>query len=113
MAASFPVPPTRRDLPIGSFAEATLRLHPNCPEETASRIARHACLKYSGRVGRSAAAKELRPEAIKLAVIAHIRHEHTNYDELMGRGVERGDAREAVRGAVDGILCEWGERKGA
>ena len=92
---------------INQFSEAIHRFYPNCPKETASRIARHACLKYSERVGRSAAAKEFDPEAIKLAVIAHIRHERTNYDELMGIGAERSDAREAVRGAVDQILWEW------
>jgi len=34
----------------------------------------HACRRYSGRVGRSAAAKEFRVEAIDLAVRAHVLH---------------------------------------
>ena len=70
-------------------------------------IATHACRKYSGRVGRTAAAKELSPEAIRLAVIAHIRHAHTNYDELLARYADRDTARERIRGEVSAILDDW------
>ena len=70
-------------------------------------IAEHACRKYSGRVGRTAAAKELSPEAIRLAVIAHIRHVHTNYDELLAQYADRGAARERIRGNVSAILDDW------
>jgi len=34
-----------------------------------------------GRGGRSAAAKSFDEEAVRLAVIAHIRHRETDYDE--------------------------------
>ena len=37
------------------------------------------------------------PRAVDLAVKAHIRHAHTNYDELLMRGTERLDARALVR----------------
>ncbi|HXM50194.1 MAG TPA: DUF2293 domain-containing protein, partial [Pyrinomonadaceae bacterium] len=70
-------------------------------------IAEHACRKYSGRVGRSAAAKSLDENAILLAVIAHIRHRETNYDELLGRGWERSDARSAVADHIDEVLSRW------
>ena len=49
--------------------------------------------KYSGRVGRSAAAKTLDAEMIRRAVLAHIRHEHTSYDDLMAKGISRDEAR--------------------
>ena len=47
------------------------------------------------------------PEPVDLAVIAHIRHEHTNYDELLMSGTERLDARALVREAIDRVLAEW------
>lgn len=71
------------------------------------KIAEHACLKYSGRIGRSALGKKMDEQAVRLAVIAHIRHNETNYDELLGRGWERSDARSAVADRVDEVLDEW------
>ena len=56
---------------IRRFAKAIIKLYPKCPPITANSIAEHACTKYSGRVGRSAAAKVLDEQAIRLAVIAH------------------------------------------
>jgi hypothetical protein len=44
---------------------------------------------------------------VDLAVIAHIRHEHTNYDDLLMRGTERLDARVLVRERIDRVLAEW------
>jgi hypothetical protein len=70
-------------------------------------IAEHACLKYSGRIGRSALGKKMDEQAVRLAVIAHIRHNETNYDELLGRGWDRSDARSAVADRVDEVLDEW------
>jgi hypothetical protein len=63
---------------VTAFASAIRDQYPGCPAAEATEIAAHACSKYSGRVGRTAAAKELSPEAIRLAVIAHIRHAHTD-----------------------------------
>ena len=62
---------------ITAFAGAIREQYPGRPAKEATEIAKHACRKYSGRVGRTAAAKELSPDAIRLAVIAHIRHAHT------------------------------------
>jgi hypothetical protein len=73
----------------------------------ATQIAEHACRKYTGRVGRAAAAKEFSPEAIRLAVIAHIRHAHTDYDELLARYGDRSTARERIWGKVSAILDKW------
>jgi hypothetical protein len=66
-------------------------------------------MKYSGRVGRSAAAKNFAPEAIALAVRAHVRHAHTSYDELLSRGYDRGEARQMVSGEVEKTLDTWRE----
>lgn len=89
------------------FAEHILALFPNCPEQAAEKIAQHACLKYSGRVGRSAAAKSFDPEAISRAVRARVRHQHTDYDELLLKGYERGEARMLVADEVDRVLDKW------
>lgn len=92
---------------IAQFAEAIRALFPGCAPGDAVRIATHACRKYSGRVGRSAAAKESDPRAIHLAVGAHIRHEHTNYDELLMRLNDRRAARAAVSEKVQSVLHKW------
>jgi hypothetical protein len=92
---------------VARFAARVRELSPQCPAGREVTIAEHACLKYSGRVGRSAAAKELDEDAIRLAVVAHIRHAETQYDELLARGYERYEARAEVEGAVQRVLAEW------
>jgi hypothetical protein len=82
-------------------------LFPGCPAGRETAIAEHACLKYSGRIGRSAAGKTLDEEAVRLAVVAHIRHTQTRYDELLARGVERREARDQVEEEVSRVLAEW------
>jgi hypothetical protein len=64
-------------------------------------------LSGSGRVGRSAAGRALDAGAIELAVAASVRHEDTGYDDLLMSGLDRAEARDQVRGHVQGILDEW------
>jgi hypothetical protein len=92
---------------VQRFAAAVRELYPDCPPGRETAIAEHACLKYSGRVGRSAAAKELDAQAIHLAVVAHIRHCETAYDHLLAQGHHRHDARQEVLDDVDRVLSEW------
>jgi hypothetical protein len=92
---------------VADFARTVREQYPGCPEEEASQIAAHACRKHSGRVGRTAAAKEFDPEAIRLAVRAHVRHAHTDYDELLCRHGDRETARGEVREQVEGVLGQW------
>ena len=68
---------------IKTFIDAILDLYSGCPSNTAKSIAEHACLKLSGRVGRSAAAKKLDDSAVRLAVMAPVRHTETDYDKLL------------------------------
>jgi len=89
------------------FAARLRQLYPGCPPGHETLIAEHACRKYSGRVGRSAAAKDLDAQAIHLAVVAHIRHRETAYDELLAQGYDRHLARREVRGDVDRVLDQW------
>ena len=92
---------------VERFAARVRELYPGCPPGRATDIAEHACLKYSGRVGRSAAAKDLDAAAVRLAVNAHVRHAETNYDTLLARGFDRWDARAQVGEDVDRVLAQW------
>jgi hypothetical protein len=91
----------------GELAREILRLFPGCSAERAEAIARRAGTRGSGRVGRTAAARARNPEAIKLAVVASVRHEDTRYDELLMSGVDRAEARDRVRVEVEGVLEKW------
>jgi hypothetical protein len=92
---------------VAAFAHRVGELFPGCPADEQRAVAKHACQKYSGRVGRTAAAKQLEPTAVDLAVRAHIRHVHTRYDGLLARGVPRLDARALVAEAVAQQLNRW------
>ena len=83
------------------------RSYPRMPSGLEVKIAEHACLKYSGRVGRSEGAKRFDEESITLAVVAHIRHTETEYDDLLMRGMDRHDARRLVRDRIDRVLEKW------
>ena len=92
---------------VRAFAERIRELYPCCPTRTPIAVAEHACLKHSGRVGRTAAAKEFDEEAVRLAVTAHVRHEETPYDEMLLRGVDRHSARMEVEDQVRDVLDRW------
>lgn len=89
------------------FHTAITELFPGCPPERARAIAEHAGLRGSGRVGRSAAGRELAERAVFLAVVASIRHLDTEYDDLLMAGVERQAARDRIRPAIDAVLDRW------
>jgi hypothetical protein len=92
---------------VERFAKRVREFFPQCPTEREVAIAEHACLKYSGRVGRSAAAKSLDEDTVRLAVIAHIRHTESPYDELLARGYDRWEARGEVEEVVGEVLSRW------
>lgn len=92
---------------IFTFAMAIRDQYPNCPKNREFEIAAHACQKYSGRVGRTADAKQFDPKMIDLAVIAHIRHIETNYDDQFGKGKRKKEIREDVRTDINNVLKKW------
>ncbi len=98
---------------IAAVAQKLKELFPGCPPAEADAIALHACQKHSGRVGRSAAAKEFDPAALRLAVIAHVRHNHTRYDRLLAKLDDRALAREEVRAEVERLMSKWEATAGA
>lgn len=89
------------------MTDLIVRLFPLCPVDRAESIAGHTSLRGSGRVGRSAAGRALDEEALTRAVVASIRHEDTEYDELLMAGVEREEARSRIRAKIDSRLLEW------
>jgi hypothetical protein len=92
---------------MNSFARRVREMFPHCPPGRETVIAVHACQKYSGRVGRSSFAKALDESAVRLAVVAHVRHRETQYDELLMEGQDRFDARTRVQLKVEEILENW------
>jgi len=94
---------------IKKFAAGIRELFPSCPQGREKVIAEHACRKYSGRIGRTASAKEFSENAIRLAVLAHVRHAETPYDELLMKGWERYEARAEIEDKLFDILSEWQE----
>jgi len=89
------------------FAARVREIFPKCPKDREYEITEHACEKYSGRVGRTAAAKDLKDWVIIMAVWAHIRHRETNYDELLTRGYDKGDLRHEIKGEIFKIINGW------
>lgn len=83
------------------------QLFPGCPPQEARAIAEHSARRGSGRVGRTAAGQSLEESALTLAVVAHIRHRHTRYDQLLMRGYDRGEARASIHRDVDRVLETW------
>ena len=94
---------------IAQMAEEIEILFPRCPPKEAAAIAAHTAARGSGRVGRTAAGRNLEERALAAAVTAAVRHEHTEYDALLAAGVERDLARQRVAGQVQAILAAWRE----
>lgn len=92
---------------IQDFGKAIRVNYPNCPPGREFEISKHACEKYSGRVGRSAAAKQFDDTMIDLAVEAHIRHTETNYDNQFGKGKLKKEIRQDVKGTINKIMMSW------
>jgi hypothetical protein len=101
-----------------AFERELQGLFPALPEEDRATIVRHTCEVSSGRVGRSSWAKTLAEEPIRLAVRAHVRHAHTDYDARLRRaGIgapfgrasrdDRKAARRAVQARIDAIVSCW------
>lgn len=93
----------RRD----EFAAEIRRQFPRIPDRDLRAIIDRALEVGSGRVGRSTQIDL--PSAARAAVVAHVRHNYTDYDQrLKDREFEYiEDARAAVRGKIDAVLKRW------
>ena len=47
-------------------------------------------------------------DAVWLATISHIRHQHTDYDQLRDDGYDKASARHFVLDDTNDVLSEWG-----
>lgn len=45
--------------------------------------------------------------AVWLATVAHVRHQHTEYDRLLAEGYDRDAARFFVIGEINRVLTRW------
>ncbi|KAL2155776.1 hypothetical protein VTH82DRAFT_518 [Thermothelomyces myriococcoides] len=89
-----------------NFKKALLNLFPGIPRKDLLQILNHSLKKHSRRVGRTS--KVSLQDRVKLAVRAHIRHAHTEYDQLLRRGASREAAREQVWGRLNEVARSWG-----
>jgi len=92
---------------IKEFSIAIKNRYPFCPTNREVEIAQHACLKHSGRVGRTANAKQFDIKMIDLAVEAHIRHAETNYDTQFGKGKGKREIRSNLKYDILKIMGNW------
>lgn len=101
----------KRDLSLIETAATELdKQFPDLPEKEKAVVLKHGFRKHSGRVGRTSTLSM--PRKILLAVIAHVRHRHTQYDDLLTRGVDRTDARKAANRKIGSIMRGWGYIEG-
>ena len=86
-------------------------LFPGCPPAERAAIAEHTAVRGSGRVGRTEAGRAVEQDALTAAVVAAVRHKHTNYDDLLAKGTDRTAARQQVAERIDDILAAWRNSK--
>ena len=115
---------TKRDGILANvFRDALVAAYPDTPRDLVPQVVKHAMAKRQGRVARTGTL-EL-DQRVRLAVRAHIRHCHTNYDALLQgtekekdrqpkptkgqlqNGVSREEARRLTLGQVDQIERVW------
>jgi hypothetical protein len=92
---------------VADLGDAIRTQFPGCPGERALRIAEHAGVRSSGRIGRTSAGRALDPDAVRRAVVAAVRHEDTSYEDLLMSGVPRAEARKMVRDDIDRVVESW------
>ncbi|KAK9799183.1 hypothetical protein AB5N19_04732 [Seiridium cardinale] len=89
-----------------NFRETVQKLFPKAPVEDIPKIVTRAMEKGSGRVGRTSKI-DIEGKA-KLAVKAHIRHCHTDYDKLLKQRVSRETARQLTLSKTRETVMAWG-----
>ena len=114
-------PPATRCLRLRArrCTEATMSdtMRPNSPRQRAIRKALTALVPHAPYADMAAifdAAKRRRlrdlapPAAAFLATVAHVRHRHTDYDELRDDGYDHDSARHFVLDDINEVLTRWG-----
>ncbi|KAK7952934.1 hypothetical protein PG988_013628 [Apiospora saccharicola] len=89
------------------FREAILDQFPKTPAASVPLVVKRAMLKGSRRVGRTGKL-DIETKA-KLAVRAHIRHTHTDYDGMLrSKTHTKNQARDVVLAKIDEVAKSWG-----
>lgn len=91
-----------------AFADRLAALYPRCPSEDREAIAGHG---LSVAVDRTWGPEGMQPpgdDDVERAVRAHVRRRYTPYDDLLGEGLPRAEARAAVHARVEQVLATWG-----
>lgn len=96
----------RDDATRDAFSKAIKRLFPQIPETDLEQCVSRTLQKRSGRVGRTG--KITIDEKARLAVAAHARHRHTEYEALLRGKKAQGEARKEVYPVIRRVLREWG-----
>jgi len=82
-----------------ALAKALTALLPMAPYSDMERIRAEAGAVHM---------KTLPPSiAVWLATVAHVRHEHTDYEKLLAEGYDRDSARFFVIGQINAMLTRW------
>ncbi|KAF2826903.1 hypothetical protein CC86DRAFT_466688 [Ophiobolus disseminans] len=98
---------SKRDAADIAKAAASLRFQfPKISTSDEELVLKHGFKKHSGRVGRTGSIPL--EKKVLLAVIAHIRHKHTEYDALLRSGTEREAARKLTRKKIETTMRTWG-----
>ncbi|KAJ4406053.1 hypothetical protein N0V82_010199 [Gnomoniopsis sp. IMI 355080] len=106
----------RRDNSIKNhFEQVILREFPRLPRQDLPKILEKALEKRSGKVGRTGQLSD--QKKAQLAVRAHIRHRHTQYEKLLkglrredkGEGKAKNLARKTVQSQVDELAARWAQ----
>ncbi|KAF3025946.1 hypothetical protein E8E14_014960 [Neopestalotiopsis sp. 37M] len=87
------------------FRQVLKKMFPAAPEGEIPQIVARAMAKGSGRVGRTS--KIDIEQKATLAVVASIRHKHTDYDKKLRTGMERTEARKQIDMQVRRMLASW------
>jgi hypothetical protein len=101
----------KRDNADISKAAANLATQfPRIPKAEKKLVLKHGFKKHSGRVGRTS----LIPlsKKVLLAVIAHVRHKHTEYDNLLRDGKDRDVARKLTWKKIESVMRQWSFSEG-
>jgi hypothetical protein len=88
-----------------NYQELMLELFPRIPEEDLTIIKGHAFAK--GAQGIGGAEHMQYAQRFQIAVLAHIRHIHTDYDQLFVRGYRKMEARAKIETKCLRILLKW------
>ncbi|WP_245582470.1 DUF2293 domain-containing protein [Neorhizobium lilium] len=79
------------------------REYPHCPEAAVLYYARSICTDPKNWGGVSIEA------AVDMTMQNHLRHEFTDYDQLLMVGVRRKDARRRIQPKVKAMIASWKE----